>query len=178
MGGCVESVNKVALGDESRFLSDAVLFAASLSNKVPWRLYCQPMNLHAAGSDIHSSPSQPRLAFPPIANVSEMRRTGEAAKHTSRPKRSSEHAHIRTDSYPPLFPLQPTVLIIHPFPGTACAIKRFLNEDEALRSKLFEWFLWMTQGLVASWEEDQTRRRRQLCWELSWVPCHLSLTFN
>jgi len=25
---------------------------------------------------------------------------------------------------------------------------------------------------------DLTWRRRQLCWELSWVHCHLSLTFN
>lgn len=72
-----------------------------------------------------------------------------------RPIQPSAH----TVSYPPLFPLRPTVLIIRPFSGTGCAIKRFLNEDEALRSKLFEWFLWMTQGLVASWEEDLTQRR-------------------
>lgn len=158
-----------------------------LTNKVLWRLYSQPMNLHAAGSHIHSSPSQRRLPRPPITHVSERRQTGEAAKRGWRqvlckqpPPKTAQHTHTHTHtvSYPPLFPLRPTVLIIHRFSGTACAIKRFLNEDEALRSKLFEWFLWMTQGLVASWEEDLTQRRRQLCWELSWVLCHLSLTFN
>lgn len=155
-----------------------------LTNKVLWRLYFQPMNLHAAGSHIHSSPSQHRLPFHQSRSVVERTDRWDSEADESvwcqvlckqPPPHTAQHAQTHTHLFSPSG--QP-VLIIHPFPGTACAIKRFLNEDEALRSKLFEWFLWMTQGLVASWEEDQTRWRRQLCRHLSWMPCHLSLTFN
>lgn len=74
-----------------------------LTNKVLWRLYPQPMNLHAAGSHIHSSPSQRRLPRPPITHVSERRQTGEAAKRGWRqvlckqpPPQTAQHTHTHS----------------------------------------------------------------------------------
>lgn len=102
-------------------VSSAMLLCLQhLTNKVLWRLYSQPMNLHAAGSHIHSSPSQHQLPLPPITHVSERRQTGEAAKRVwcqvlckQPPPETAQRTH--TVSYPTLFPLRPTVLIIRPF---------------------------------------------------------------
>lgn len=81
--------------------------------------------------------------------------------------------HTHTPPPPP-----PAALSTHPFYGTVLAIKRFLNEGEALRLQPFEWILWMTQSPAASWEADEFLRKRQPCWELSWEPVYLILTSN
>lgn len=82
-----------------------------LTNKVLWRLYPQPMNLHASGSHIHSSPSQRRLPRPPITHVwrgdrQVRQRRGAGVRcyvSSLRPKQPSTHTHslIPTSLPPP-----------------------------------------------------------------------------